>query len=163
MTLIGLISDTHECIPAIARAVQIFKAHSPDLIVHCGDIISPPILERFAGLPMRFIFGNNDGERLGLRKKAEELGFGEIDDTLEFSLANKNFIAYHGTNPRHLESLIESGRFDYIFHGHTHIIRDEKIKNTRVLNPGALFSAELLSIALLDVESDHFKIIEIQS
>ena len=161
MTLLGLISDTHECVPAIVRAVAIFKERSPDLVVHCGDIISPPVMERFVGIPIRFIFGNNDGERLGLRKKAEELGFGKINDTFEFSLANKKFIAYHGTNPTTLKKLIDSQQFDYVLHGHLHKVRDEKIGKTRVLNPGALFGVDPLTIGLLDIEADRFEIIEI--
>jgi hypothetical protein len=25
------------------------------MVIHCGDIISPPVLERFAGLPLRLV------------------------------------------------------------------------------------------------------------
>ena len=76
--MIGIISDTHENVPVIERVVEQLKALRPELVVHCGDIISPPVLKRFAGLPLRVVFGNNDGESDGLQAVAQELGFGEI-------------------------------------------------------------------------------------
>ena len=66
MALIGIVSDTHEDVPMIVRAVALFKERAPELVIHCGDIISPPVLERFAGLALRVVYGNNDGERSGL-------------------------------------------------------------------------------------------------
>jgi predicted phosphodiesterase len=92
------VSDTHEDVRMIVRAAAIFKERAPALVVHCGDIISPPVLERFAGLPMRFVYGNNDGERSGLQKKCAELGFPEIADSLTFEFAGKRFFVNHGTS-----------------------------------------------------------------
>ena len=161
MGRIGIISDTHENIRLIIRAVDILKSQNLDLVIHCGDIISPPVLERFVGLPIRFVFGNNDGERSGLKKKCLELGFGEIDDILEFTHSQKSFHVYHGTNPTRLDKAISSQVFDYVLHGHTHVIRNEVIGKTRVLNPGALFGVEEATVAVLDPGSGEFEIIGI--
>jgi hypothetical protein len=81
-TIVGILSDTHEDIRMIRKAVRLLLERAPALVIHCGDIISPPVLEQFKGLPMRLVFGNNDGERSGLKKKCQELGFDEIHDTL---------------------------------------------------------------------------------
>ncbi len=66
-TLIGIVSDTHEDVRMITKSVALFKARAPAMVIHCGDIISPPVLELFRGLPLRLVFGNNDGVRSGLK------------------------------------------------------------------------------------------------
>lgn len=137
-------------------------SRSPELVIHCGDIISPPVLTHFSPLPMRFVFGNNDGERAGLTAKCSELGFGEIDDTLELEMHGKKLFAYHGTSFRTLSSYIESQKYDYIFTGHTHEVRDEVVGKTRIVNPGALFAASRYTIAELDVPTGAIDFIEIE-
>ena len=160
--MIGIISDTHENEKAIKKAVELFKDKKVDFVVHCGDIISPPVLEHFKGLNMKFVFGNNDGERNGLNAKAKELGFEEITDEKEFTYKRKKFYVYHGTNKEKLETAIKSNKYNYILTGHTHIKRDEKINKTRVINPGALFRIYPYTIALLDVAKDDLTFKKIQ-
>jgi putative phosphoesterase len=145
----------------IVRAVNIFKQRSPALVIHCGDIISPPVLERFAGLPMKLVYGNNDGERAGLRKKCDELGFDEIQDTLTFEFAGKRFFVNHGTRSSVIEQAALEQSHDYILHGHTHQKRNEQQGKTRIINPGALFSADEYTIAFLNVESGEVEYVEI--
>jgi putative phosphoesterase len=159
--IIGIISDTHEDARMIRKAVRIFKERAPSFIVHCGDIISPPVLENFAGLPLRLVYGNNDGERSGLKKKCAELGFFGIEDTLEFSHAGRSFFVNHGTFPSIVDRAISSGRYDYVLHGHTHEKRNELIGKTRVINPGALYSADIYSIAFLEPETGAVEFVEI--
>lgn len=159
--MIGLISDTHENEDATKRAVAIIKERKPEFVIHLGDIISPPMLELFKGLKMRFVFGNNDGEVQGLRDMCESLGFEQPYEELTFEHKDKRFFCYHGTDPRILDNNIQYGRFDYVLCGHTHVQRDERIGKTRVINPGALFRAKQYSIAFLDVEKDELEFVEI--
>ena len=159
--MIGILSDTHENITAIDRAVEKFKQYSPELVVHCGDIISPPVLKCFAGLNMQFIFGNNDGEREGLQKMCTELRFAPPVDQLEFEVEGKSFYAYHGTKERVLEERIKLQKYDYILCGHTHETRDEQLGRTRVINPGALFLCKQYTIAVLEPASGNLELLEI--
>ena len=160
-SLIGIVSDTHEDVRMIIKAVKIFKERSPSLVIHCGDIISPPVVERFAGLPLKLVFGNNDGERSGLKKKCAELGFPEIDDSLTFEHGGKSFFVNHGTSMRVIDEAVATQKYDYILHGHTHIPRDEVVGRTRIINPGALFSADSYTIAFLTPETGHVEFVEI--
>lgn len=50
---------------------------------------------------------------------------------------------------------------DYLLSGHSHIARDWRAGPTRRINPGALFEAEELSVASLDLESDDLRFITI--
>ena len=119
--MIGIISDTHENEEAIKRAVEIFKDRKVEFAVHCGDIISPPMLEHFKGLKMKFILGNNDGEKVGLNNKAKSLGFEEVTDEKEFEHKGRKFYVYHGTKREKLDAAIKTNKYDYVLTGHTHI------------------------------------------
>lgn len=155
--MIGIISDTHENEIAMKKAVEIFRKRNADFVVHCGDIVSPPVLENFKGLRMKLVFGNNDGERNGLINKCKEFGFEGIKDELKFEHKGKKFYVYHGTKANILDAAIKSNKYDYILTGHTHLKRDERIGKVRVINPGALFRAFPYTVALLDVKKDKLK------
>ena len=101
------------------------------------------------------------GERSGLAKACRELGFGEISDTLDTLHAGKRFWVNHGTSLRLLNQAIESQRYDYVLHGHTHEERNEVVGISRVINPGALYSAERYSIAFLQPETGLVEFVEI--
>ena len=160
--MIGIISDTHENEAAMRKAAEIFKSRNVDFIVHCGDIVSPPVLENFKGMKMKLVFGNNDGERSGLINKCREFGFEEIKDELEFGCKNKKFYVYHGTSIKKLDAAIKSNKYDYVLTGHTHIKRDEKMGRTRIINPGALFRVRICTIAFLDAEKDELEFVEVK-
>ena len=160
--MLAIISDTHENEPAIKKAVRIIKEKNSELCVHCGDIVSPPMLEHFSGLKMKLVYGNNDGERIGLNIAAKKLGFEELEDKKEFVFWGKKFYAYHGTNAAKLNAAIKSNKYDYVLTGHTHIKKDEKVGKTRVINPGALFRVNNYTIALLDIGKDKVEFINIK-
>jgi len=160
--MICILSDTHENLTAIDAALKVIREVGPDQVLHCGDIISPPTLKRFAGLPLRAVFGNNDGERPGLLRTARECGFGEMAEALDLEIGGKSFHIYHGTDPARLEGAILSQHYDYVCTGHTHAVRDERCGRTRVINPGALFMVRPWTMALLDLAADTFEIVEIE-
>ena len=69
--LIGIFSDTHDQLIAIDRALEVFRQRKVDFVIHGGDLISPFAAKRLkAGVtvPLYIIYGNNDGERDGLKK-----------------------------------------------------------------------------------------------
>lgn len=159
--MIGIISDTHENEEAMKKAAAIFKSKKVDFAVHCGDIISPPVLDNFKGLKMKIVFGNNDGEIEGMNKKAVELGFEQATNEKSFEYEGKKFYVYHGTDRKKLDQAVSSGKHDYVLTGHTHQKRDEKIGKTRVINPGALFRANPYTVALLDAKNDKLEFVEV--
>lgn len=160
-TTVGIVSDTHEDVRMILKAVALFKSRAPAIVIHCGDIISPPVLERFAGLPLKLVFGNNDGERSGLKKKCSDLGFSEIVDTLTFEHAGKRFFVNHGTSSRTIDEAVTSQLYDYVLHGHTHTPRNDLVGRTRIVNPGALFAAERYTVAFLEPTSGSVEFVDL--
>ena len=69
--LIGIISDTHDNLPLITRAVRKFNRYQVDLVLHAGDYVSPFTIPCFKTLEARFIgvYGNNCAERELLKYK----------------------------------------------------------------------------------------------
>jgi len=67
---LGIISDTHDRLESLAKAIEIFKKEKVEMIVHCGDWVSPFTIEFFdkycqkVGLkvPVRSLIGNNKGD-----------------------------------------------------------------------------------------------------
>ncbi|MBR9690877.1 metallophosphoesterase [Candidatus Woesearchaeota archaeon] len=157
--MIGIISDTHEQYESILKAVEIFKLKNVEFVVHCGDVISPGMLKHFEGLNMKFVFGNCDGERKGLIETSRKYGWNEINDALEFEHKNKKFYVVH--NPILADEAVQSEKYDYVFHGHTHEKRDEKIGKTRIINPGRLLNPPR-TIVILDVTNDSLEFIPIE-
>ncbi|MCX7715790.1 MAG: metallophosphoesterase [Endomicrobia bacterium] len=165
--LIGVISDTHENMTAIDKAVSIFNLHKVQLVFHAGDIISPITFSHFAKLncKIHLVFGNNDGEKKMLKEKYSQIGSIQ-EPPLEYELKDNiktiRFIIYH-TPPDNLEELAKSGNYDYIIYGHTHRKDFRTINQTIIINPGEaggwLFGNN--TIVILDTETKKVEFIEI--
>ena len=132
---IGIISDTHDNLSAVKNFVKIFKENEIDILLHAGDIVSPFVIDIFYELkiPQKYVFGNNDGEKLFLKEKITKVG--EIlKGHISFKIANLKFAMMH--EPFKLEALCKSGEFDVVIYGHTHEMDIREINRALILNPG---------------------------
>ena len=156
--MIGIISDTHDNVQNIKKAVEIFKKRNVELVIHCGDVVAPLSVRFFKGLKVHFVKGNCDGDSAGLRKLAEEDGSVYEGETFEITINDKKIFAAH------LPLIAEQAKgFDYILHGHTHEKRDERIGNTRIINPGGNYAGDQEhSIAVLDIKTDSLEFIDLK-
>ncbi len=57
---IGLISDTHDNIQNIQKAIISFNEKLVRVVIHAGDIVSPEAVEAFDGMKLIGVLGNND-------------------------------------------------------------------------------------------------------
>jgi len=131
--LIGIISDTHDNMPQIKRAVDLFNERSVGHVVHAGDYISPFTFRILKDLSCGItgIFGNNDGDRLLLHKMSEGRVFPQ---PRIFELEGRKIVVIH---EHHIaDALADSGHYDLVIYGHTHKPEIRKMKNTLVINPG---------------------------
>ena len=62
---------------------------------------------------------------------------------------------FHGHEPAFHSWSKSMANPDYIFHGHTHIQRDERVRSTRIINPGALHRASHYTVATLHLSTDQ--------
>ena len=147
---IAIVSDTHDRADRVIRALVMARDHGAVMVIHCGDIVEPMIVELFRGWTAHFVFGNCDWDQDGLKRAIADIGatYHENYGHLEIDGVNLAFIHGHDTNLMH--DLRTSGAFAYLFHGHTHFAMDRRLGPTRVINPGALQRAAIKTFVVLD-------------
>ena len=161
--IVGLLSDTHDRAQATMAAVQLLVRGGAQFLIHCGDVGSEPILDHLAGVPAAFVFGNNDWDRRGLQRYAEQLDLRCLGDAGELELGGESFYVLHGDDGRAMRRALDEQRYDYLLHGHTHVKRDERVGRTRIINPGALHRAREKTVALLDTETDRLTFLAVKA
>ena len=156
--LVGIVSDTHDNLDLVAGAVAQFEADGVESVVHCGDVVAP-----FAATPFdtdAFDFyavrGNNEGE-WNLAPVVEEFGT-HLGECGELTFDGVSVAVYHGTSEVLVDALCASGKYDYVFRGHTHERVIEERDGTVHVNPGGLpipGADGEFSVAMLDTETDE--------
>ena len=59
---LGILSDTHDELARTRLAVDLLRDAGAEVLIHCGDLASPPIVQALAVLPCWFVFGNHDAD-----------------------------------------------------------------------------------------------------
>lgn len=160
---IGVISDTHDNIDGVQRAIDEFDEHGVQTIIHCGDIVAPPTIDYFDGYSLHAVLGNNDGEISGLGRTIADLKhssqlYGRFT-TLSFD--ESTFAVLHGESLENVKALAQSREFDYVCYGHHHSVDNRIIDGTTVINPGGFFptiDAQNQCVAIVDTEDDSVTI-----
>ncbi len=147
---IGLISDTHDNVPLVKKAVDVFNEQGVGLVFHAGDYVAPFSLKPLFGLRCDFkgVFGNNDGDRLLL----QEVSKGRISrDYIVEEVDGKKILVGHRFDT--LDALISSQQFSLIVHGHSHSAELRRVGSTLVINPGECggWLYGMPSIAIVDM------------
>jgi putative phosphoesterase len=158
--LIGIISDTHDNQDKTRKAVELFNSKGVEYVIHAGDYTSPFTLKLFKELNCKYVgvFGNNDGDKILLLERSE----GNIHyQPYIFTLQNRKIVVLH--EHQLVDALADSGHFDLIIYGHTHVPDVRKVKNTLVVNPGEagkwLYGKSTVAVA--DLEKMEAEIIEL--
>ena len=151
--LIAVVSDTHGHLEFTRDAVRVLESIQVEQILHCGDIGFVQVISLFSPWPTHFVFGNVDGQQELLR---EEIRQGEMtchDLFGDLELEGKRIAILHGDDERRLQQTIDSGQWDLVCHGHTHVAEQRYRGKTLVLNPGAVYRARARSIAVVELPS----------
>lgn len=167
---LGVISDTHDQYENIIKAVEILNREKVELVIHCGDWVSPFTISFYKGLncPIKGVFGNNDGDRFLHPIKAKEMGVNiEYEErVLKLNIDKRIIFVYHGDYEEVTEALLLCGKYDAVFHGHTHQNVNKIVGQTLSLNPGTMmnFTSEKIqgaSFAIYDTSSNKGEIVKI--
>lgn len=161
---IGIISDTHDYVQNIRRAVRVFNDRQVDLVIHAGDFANPIAIESLVGVKLVGVLGNNDKDIPGLASAFKKIR-GELKGELfETVFDGLKFAVYHGTNIGKREQLMKSDKYDVFIYGHTHRKDDRYIRNTRVINPGTAkgwFFGLFATIAIFDTSTRNLVFIDL--
>lgn len=160
--LVGVISDTHNDLASIRKAVDFFNLRNVDMVAHCGDIFSPSAAREFSKLNCGFkaVFGNNDIERAELENVISE--FGMIREApFEFKAAGKLFAMAH--KPLNIGIMAMDGKHDYVLYGHLHRASIERQGGTTILNPGEACGRRYgrRTVAVIDLIINHTEIFDL--
>lgn len=157
---LGILSDSHGHADRTARAVEALIQAGAQTLIHLGDFERVEAIDPLAGFDAHVVFGNCDWDINSLSEYARGLGL-SVDHPMGELRCDDRVVAFtHG----HLQGLMEQamrGGVDYLLYGHTHTPADDRVGDTRVINPGALFRARRYTVAVLDTAADNLQFIEL--
>lgn len=133
---VGLMSDSHDRVPAIAEFVRQLQAASIGMVLHAGDFNAPFSLAPFeeAHMSVAGVFGKNDGDPTGLRARAQSaIGLEIFESPHSFEIGGKRILLVHDLADIP-ERSIES--HDIVVHGHLHRQEMKTRGSTLIVNPG---------------------------
>ncbi|MBU0728384.1 MAG: YfcE family phosphodiesterase [Proteobacteria bacterium] len=157
---IAILSDTHDHILNLRAAVTFCNSYGVRMIIHCGDLISPFMLDELArfGGAVHLIYGNNAGDQhlisswCGVRFPS--VTHHGVLGAVEAGGRKIAFTHY----PEMARGLASQGMFDAVCCGHNHRYHVEKIGKTLLINPGELLGKDgqpgfgILACSSMEVE-----------
>lgn len=157
---IGIISDTHGQVDLALAAAREFIFRAVDAVIHCGDIGSDMVLTEMAALfgeldiPIYAVLGNCDILQ-DISFFTEVPGVNLMGRAACLTLADRRIAVLHSDDEAHFEAIVHSNSYDYVFFGHSHTRRNERIEKTRIVNPGAAGRGMHPSCAIVDLAADE--------
>jgi len=161
---IAIISDIHNNETNLEKVLDYCAEQKIKTIICCGDLASKETLDflndNFQGA-IHYTFGNMDNDHLrhfeftnNYKQTAlyKEHGVVEID--------GKKIAFVHF--PEVAKVLCETGKYDFVFHGHTHKPWEETLGKCKMLNPGNV-AGDLYppTFAVWDTTDNNFQLIKI--
>jgi putative phosphoesterase len=159
---IAILSDTHNRYDRVRAALALAAEHGAERVLHCGDIEDTDTVRLFASTPTDFVFGNCDGDRNRLRYAIEEIGATLHEPFGDLELAGRQIAWIHSDNRRLFRDMENSGRFDYLFYGHSHHAEQHRTGRTLVVNPGALHRVQEKTFVVLDLPSGVIETVTVE-
>ena len=161
---IAILSDSHDHIPNLREAVRLSNLRGCALLIHCGDLISPFMLEELAGFngAVHLVYGNNAGDQHLISQacgaKFPALTHHGILGAVEAGGLKIAFTHY----PQMARGLAAVGQFDVVCCGHNHLRRVEEIGQTMLVNPGELLGKDAQpSFVVLTCPGREVEVVEV--
>ena len=141
--LIAIVSDSHDAILNLRRAVKLANERGAKYLLHLGDLISPFMVLELAPFKgeVHLIQGNNPGDIWLLAKHCQKYPHIHLHGQYVFLELEKLRVAMVHF-PDLAWGLASSGDFDLVCCGHTHVFEIKEINGCPVVNPGELLGKE---------------------
>jgi putative phosphoesterase len=163
--LIGIMSDSHDNISGVKDALKIFSDRGVKLVLHAGDMIGSGNCYTFEGCNMdvKLVYGNNDGDRVGLMRDFKRVGGEYLGDFGEFVADGLKMAMLHGTDEPLVKAVVASQLYDVVVRGHNHRAEVTQHGKTLLVNPGEIWGhfTGKRSVAVLDTTNLKVEIVEI--
>ena len=154
---IAIVSDTHDNLANIKKAIDLMKKEKVEVLLHCGDISTQETLDEIAKNffgEFHFVLGNME------EKKFPEEIFAENFKELKTEDKKISFTHF----PDIAKELAKSQNYDIVFYGHTHKPWEETLRRgsgreTRLVNPGNLAGIWYrATFAIYDTKTDKLEL-----
>jgi putative phosphoesterase len=155
---VGIISDTHDRLPTLRAGLEFFRQFGLTTLIHPGDIIAPFAARPLAEYPgtVHVTYGNNDGERAGLKRVLPQIQ----DGPLRLELAGRRVLVHHFVD---WCDATDVDWAEVVISGHTHSVTIERRAETLFLNPGECcgWVNDRCTVAILDLATLEHQLIEL--
>jgi putative phosphoesterase len=160
---VGVMADTHDRLPVIAELLRQMAEAGVGLVLHAGDYCSPFALGAFRDQNMALagVFGNNDGDREGIKAIAATGVGGELyESPHSVELDGKRILIVHELSEATVRSVENHA---VVVHGHTHRREMRMRGDALILNPGEAcgWLHGTPTAAILDLETLHVEFLEL--
>jgi len=163
--LIAVMSDSHDNIWNLRKALVVLKKEKAGMIIHCGDFVAPFMLKELdmAGIPVHAVFGNNDGDQYSLTRLAlTELSHITLHAVIGQVKTEKDQTIAFTHQEAVAECLAAGGDFKLVCFGHSHIYGFKKVGQNILLNPGEIMGKEgFPGFCFVDTETWEVKRVEL--
>jgi putative phosphoesterase len=134
---VGLLSDTHDRVPAVEALLGRFAEAGVQMVLHCGDYCAPFALGPFraAHIPLLGTFGRNDGDRDALRAAAGGLPAGGeiVESPHSLELGGRTVLLVHDLGDALARSV---DAHDVVLFGCSHRAEARQRGGSLLVNPG---------------------------
>lgn len=161
---IAIISDVHNNTTNLKKVLGYCAKNGLKTIICCGDLASLETLDflnaNFSG-ETYYTFGNMDDGQLQGFESAEHYQQTKIFKKFgEATIAGQKIAFVH--YPNMAKELCQTGKYSFVFYGHTHKPWTEKIDDCILLNPGNV-AGEIYppTFAVWNTENNKFELIRV--
>lgn len=144
MTSLAILSDSHDQIANLRAAVTYCNRKNIDVLIHCGDLISPFMLKELALFlgPVHLIYGNNVGDQHLISNRCGSMYPNITHHGIlgKFTCNDLKIAMVH--YPEQARGLASLSNYDIICCGHSHRYGIESLGNTLLINPGQLLGED---------------------
>lgn len=163
---IAVISDTHDNLVNLKKALEYIQAQGIETLIHCGDIATMDTIrflrDNFEGI-IHIVPGNADldpDEEKQEAPKLKDLYFYPAVGAVEIDGVKIGFTH----EPWLAKQIAAENRYNIMFYGHTHDPWEETIGTTHVLNPGNIAGIRTQpTFALYDLQKRQGQLVLLHS
>jgi putative phosphoesterase len=160
--LVGVISDSHDNLELLKRALREVVSRGVQLVFHLGDFISPftvKLMKELLGdIPVIGIKGNNDGDVYQLLRLFTQYNWTLKVEPSIINVGGRKILLVHGyggieETTRLVNAWTTSLDVDVVLYGHTHNVDLRRMGEKLILNPGEVcgYITGKSSYAVLDL------------